>query len=142
MPVPVAPLRSECSQQWRSLFDCGEVVASEVLCEGATGNGASQARAHCDETTKRGQRVAGSDDRGGAREDPRRGRRQREISGGMMKEGQRASGRSGVVETGEGVPRRHVAVEIHASRPLVDLVNEVTVSYHRVTVRGSKDFGE
>jgi len=86
----------------------------EVLYEGAVRHGASQARALSDEPVKLDERVAGSDDRGGTREDPRRGRWQREISGGSMKERQCASGRPGVVETGEGVPRRHVAVEVHA----------------------------
>ena len=99
----------------------------EVLHKGAMGHGAREARARGDDPAQLGLRVGGGDDCRGIRENTRHGWRQREISGGPMKARERATRRSGVVETGEGVPRRHVAVEIHAGSSRVDLVKEVAV---------------
>ena len=51
---------------------------------------------------------------------------------------QGATRRTGVVETYEGVPRRRLAVQVQSGRLLVDLVHEVTIAHHCVTVRGGE----
>jgi len=142
VPVAVTPLRYECSQQRRGFLDRGEVVTGEVHQKGAMGNGPGEARACGHEALKLDERVGGRDDRAGARENPRPGWRQREVSSGSMKARERATRRSGVAETGEGVPRRHIAVKVYAGDPRADLVKVIDILHCRVSVRASKDGGE
>jgi hypothetical protein len=50
------------------------------------------------------------------------------------------TGRFGMVETEEGIPRRRFTVQVHATGLLVDFIDEVSVLDHRVVAGVSKNY--
>jgi hypothetical protein len=57
----------------------------------------------------------------------------------LVKLGKSMTCGSGMVETGKGMPRWDITVEVDAMSPLVDFIDELAASDHRVFAGVSKD---